>query len=152
MISLREITEENFYECIGMKVSEGQKSFVADNTYSLAEAWLYPKNARPFSIYYDETMVGFLMLDVNFHWHGDKNTCYLWRLMIDENHQGKGYGKAATKLAVQYLKENINPEKIKTSFVPSNEVAEKIYKNLGFVPTGEVDDGEIVMELIIERK
>jgi len=147
MVILKEITEDNFSECIELKVSEDQKAFVASNVYSLAQAWLYPKNARPFAIYNDEIMVGFLMLDIDFHWYGDKNTCYLWRLMIDEKHQGKGYGKVAVKSAIEYLKENISPEKLKTSFVPGNDVVEKLYKSLGFIATGEIDGDEIVMEL-----
>jgi len=147
MIRLQEITEANFSECINLKVSEEQQTFVASNVKSLAQAWLYPNNARPFSIYDDETMVGFLMVDIDFHWHGDKNTAYLWRLMIDEKHQGKGYGKAAVQLAIKYLEENTNPDKIKTAYVPSNESAKRLYESLGFIVNGEVDDGEIVMEL-----
>jgi len=147
MIKLKEINEDNFSGCIELKVSENQKTFVASNVYSLAQAWLYPQNARPFSIYDDENMVGFLMLDIDFHWYGDKNTCYLWRLMIDEKYQRKGYGKAAVQSAIQYLKDNINPDKIKTAFVPGNEAAEMLYKSLGFIANGEIDGDEIVMEL-----
>ena len=147
MVMLKEITEENFSECINLKVFEEQLNFVASNVKSLAQAWLYPNNARPFAIYNDENMVGFLMLDIDFHWHGDKNTAYLWRLMIDEKYQGKGYGKVATQLAIDYLKDNINPDKIKTAYVPNNESARKLYESIGFAVNGEIDDGEIVMEL-----
>jgi len=148
---LKEITGDNFSECINLKVSEEQQTFVASNVKSLAQAWLYLNNARPFSIYDGENMVGFLMVDIDFHWHGDKNTVYLWRLMIDEKCQGKGYGKAAVQLAIKYLKENINPDKIKTAYVPGNESAKKLYESLGFVVNGEIDDGEIVMELNLRR-
>ena len=151
MIMLKEITEDNFSECINLKVSEEQQTFVASNVKSLAQAWLYPNNARPFSIYDGETMVGFLMVDIDFHWHGDKNTAYLWRLMVDEKHQGKGYGKSAVQLALKYLEESINPDKIKTAYVPGNESAKKLYESLGFVVNGEIDDGEIVMELNLRR-
>jgi len=147
MITLKEITEDNFSECINLKVSQEQQTFVASNVKSLAQAWLYPNNARPFSIYDGVNMVGFLMVDIDFHWHGDKNTAYLWRLMIDEIHQGKGYGKAAAQLAIDYLKEAVNPDKIKTAYVPGNEAAKKLYESLGFAVNGEIDDGEIVMEL-----
>jgi len=149
---LKEITEDNFSECINLKVSEEQKTFVASNVKSLAQAWLYPQNARPFSIYDGENMVGFLMVDIDFHWYGDKNTAYLWRLMIDEKYQGRGYGKAAAQLAVDYLKVNVNPDKIKTAFVPGNEGARKLYESLGFIVNGEVDDGEIVMELNLQTE
>ena len=147
MVTLKEITEENFGTCTELKVAEEQKTFVASNLYSLAQAWLYPKNARPFAIYDDESMVGFLMIDIDFHWYGDKSTCYLWRLMIDEKHQGKGYGKAAVQLAIQYIGETVNPDKIKTAFVPGNEIAQKLYRSVGFAPNGDIDGDEVVMEL-----
>ena len=147
MVTLREITENNFDECIHLEVEDNQKSFVARNTYSLAQAWLYPANARPFSIYHDDAAVGFLMLDIDCHNDGSKRACGLWRLMIDKKYQGRGYGKAAMRLAITYVTENLAPEEMRTSFVPGNETAEKLYKSLGFVATGELDDGEIVMVL-----
>jgi diamine N-acetyltransferase len=152
MIKLKEINEDNFSACIKLNVAENQKSFVASNVYSLAQAWLYPENARPFSIYDDEIMVGFLMLDIDFHWYGEKNVCYLWRLMIDENYQGKGYGKKALQLAIEYIKKNVKPDKIKTSFVPGNEAAEKLYISTGFKANGEKDGDEIVLVIDLASK
>jgi diamine N-acetyltransferase len=62
MITLRAITKENYSECLNLNVLDEQKSFVASNTYSLAQAWVYYKTAYPFAIYSDETMVGFIMM------------------------------------------------------------------------------------------
>jgi len=59
MITIKEINENNFNECLKLEVDDNQKNFVAKNMYSLAQAWLYPENARPFVIYNDDTMVGF---------------------------------------------------------------------------------------------
>ena len=30
------------------------------------------------------------------------------------------------------------------SYIPDNDIAERLYARVGFVPTGEVEDGEIV--------
>jgi len=60
MKSLREITMENFHNCLDLKVNEDQKNFVASNMYSLAEAKADGVSV-PLAIYDDETMVGFVM-------------------------------------------------------------------------------------------
>ena len=147
MVELKEINEDNFNKCLKLKVDGNQKSFVAENSYSLAQAWLYPKNARPFAIYNGDEIIGFMMLDIDYHCDGSQRTCGLWRLMIDEKHQGKGYGKAAMQSVIDYVKKTFNPKEFRTSIVPGNEIAENLYKNLGFMPTGEMDGGEIVMLL-----
>jgi len=143
MITLKEITEDNFDICVKLEVNETQKNFVANNTRSLAHAWLYNDYAHPFAIYNDNEMVGFIM----FHVDKDKKKCFLWRLMVDKNHQGKGYGKEALSKAIEHFRKTLNPNEIGTGVVPGNEYAEKLYKSLGFVFTGEIDDGEHVMAL-----
>ena len=52
MIRFRAITEENFDCIIRMKRPPGE-GFVADNSYSLAQAWLYRSagDVFPFAIY-----------------------------------------------------------------------------------------------------
>jgi diamine N-acetyltransferase len=142
---LKQITEDNFSECLNLKVEESQEDFVASNIYSLAQAWLYPNNARPFAIYNDEEMVGFLMLDIDCDCDGTRKTSGLWRLMMDKNHQNKGYGKAALEEAIKHIISEYNPETFRTSVVPGNDAAEKLYRNLGFEPNGEYDDDEMVM-------
>jgi len=47
---LREITQKNFKECIRLKVAPDQESYVADNTYSLAQTKVNPL-LTPLAIY-----------------------------------------------------------------------------------------------------
>jgi Acetyltransferases len=147
MIMLKKIAEDNFNECVKMEVEENQKSFVANNTYSLAQAWLYQENAEPFAIYNDEEMVGFVMLDTDYNGGAANGICDLWRLMIDKKHQKKGYGKAAMHAVISYAKEELHSEKMRTSVVQGNTGAENLYMGLGFVPNGEMDGDERVMIL-----
>lgn len=144
---MREITEDIFQDCLNLTVEESQSRFVAGNLYSLAQAWLYPKNARPFAICDGDTPVGFLMLDKDVNCDGTSQVCGLWRLMVDKKHQGKGYGRTGLLALLAHVKKAYSPKKIQTSYVPGNERAAGLYKSLGFVETGAVDDGEIVMEL-----
>jgi len=147
MITLREITSDDMFdECLELKVKKEQREHCASNTHSLAEAWLSYSTYRPFCIYKDETMVGFVMLDCD---EAEKE-CGIWRIMIDEKYQGKGYGKEAMKIVLEDIKKNLVFEDIFLYVKPDNEIAIKIYKDLGFYIEGEIGeyvDGEYLMLL-----
>ena len=143
IIELRKIDKENFEECIGLKVTEIQDEYVASNVYSLAQAWVSGGNAYPFAIYADGGMVGFVMMG----YYAEKKIYDIWRFMIDKRFQGRGYGKEALGLAVSWLREKFDPEEIFLSFVPGNDVAERMYYKAGFRKTGEMDDDELIMRL-----
>lgn len=145
-VSLREITPENFKECISLKVADVQKNFVAPNVTSIAQSKIYPTHL-PFAIYDGDQMVGFVMYGLDT----DDNQFYLGRLMIDEKFQGKGYGKAATLAVIEELKKNDDCKEIYLSFVPENTNAERLYKSVGFERTGKLNGDEIVMRYVIER-
>jgi len=147
MVILREITGENYEECLSLQVQDDQKGFVASNMKSLAEAWVFHEVARPFAIYNDDTMVGFLMVDTDPNLEGTNDLCFLWRFMIDAKHQGCGYGKAAMIEVINYVKTNFNPKTFETSVVPENVGAEKLYNSFGFIPNGKYDGGEKVLVL-----
>ena len=144
MVTLRKIDEDNFFPVMHLKVAEAQANFVAPNVWSVAQAWLAGERARPFAIYDDETLVGFFMASVDL----EKNEYDVWRLMIDQQFQGKGYGRQALRLAIDYLKGE-GAKEILLSYEPENETAGKLYASEGFVLTGEVDEGELVAKLVI---
>ena len=62
MVVLREITKENYEECLNLNIADSQKNFVSSTAHSLAQAWVYYNTAFPFAIYVDDVMVGFIML------------------------------------------------------------------------------------------
>ena len=145
MVELRKITRDNFKECAKLKVAASQTEFVASSLYSLAEAWLNYNTAFPFAIYADDIMVGFIMLG----YYETKNCYNIWRLLIDESYQGKGYGKEALLLGIRYLVDTYKVETVYLSFVPGNTIAENLYLSIGFKPNGEMSGDEIVMCLQI---
>ena len=145
MVELRKINKDNYAECLDLKVSDEQKTFVAPNVYSLAQAWVFYDTAYPFAIYADNTMVGFVMMG----YFAEKDLYDIWRFMIDERYQKKGYGKAALLLSIEYLSKEFNVNDIFLSFEPNNVIAEKLYSSVGFKRTGEIEDGEVVMRLTI---
>ena len=145
MITLRDITEENFRECIQLSVKEEQKGFVAPNVRSLAQAWLHYDYAHPYAIYNDETMIGFVMLGYG----ADDSECFLWRYMIDQRYQNQGLGKRAMDAVMEHIKAREQFTGIALSYEPENHVADKLYRSFGFMPTGKMIDGEIAMSLDI---
>lgn len=66
MIKLEIITEDNFEECVGLKVLDSQSGYLASNAYSLSEAYALTNHSlnipMPFAIYNKETMVGFALV------------------------------------------------------------------------------------------
>ena len=71
---------------------------------------------------------------------------WLWRFMIGEKYQGRGYGKEALKLIISYFREN-GASNIRLSTKESNVNAIHLYQSFGFAPNGDMNDGEIVFEL-----
>ena len=65
----------------------------------------------------------------------------LWKFLIDKEQQGKGYGKEALKQGITYLKECFDAKEIYTGVSLGNEAAKGLYKSLGFVETGLIEDG-----------
>ncbi len=141
-ITLQPLTKENWEAAIKLHVRKDQRKFVSSNVYSIAEAHYYPE-LTPMGIYAGETMVGFLMYGLE----PEKNRWWLVRLMIDEHHQGKGYGRAAVRQVIQMMRQNPGCDRIYLSYEPENITAEMLYKSFGFRATGEIEDGEKVVVL-----
>ena len=115
-LRLEKINDNNFYEVLKLRVSKEQKGFVAQNVYSIVHAYLAlinGKQAFPFGIFKGKKAVGFLMIgydvmgekqkqDPNCGWF-IKDSYIIWRLMIDKKYQGRGYGKQAVQLALDFI-------------------------------------------------
>jgi diamine N-acetyltransferase len=74
---------------------------------------------------------------------------WLWRLMIGATHQRQGIGTAALAAAVDEVRARGGTE-LYTSWVPGHNGPEPFYRQLGFLPTGEIDDDEIVARLALQ--
>ena len=143
-VTLREIDSDNVHAVIDLSVADSQTSFVAPNAVSLAEAFATTQ-VWVRAVYAGEEPVGFVMLSDD----DKKPRYYLWRFMIDEAHQGKGYGKRALGLVHDYVRTRPGGTQIFLSYVPAEGGPEGFYKAYGYVDTGRVEDGEreAVLEL-----
>ena len=141
-VTLRPITRDNLWAVVELKLHPGQEEFVADNIDSIANAYVEPTFV-PLAVYAGDELVGFAM----YGQHPHTGAWWVIRLMIDREHQGKGYGRAATEAVIELMAERVGCEEIVTSFVPANAAAAKLYASLGFRPTGEIEDGEPLVRL-----
>ena len=144
MLSLVEIDRHNYLSILDLGVSEEQRSFVASNTYSLAQAFVQPE-CVPLALYAENKPVGFAMYCID----ESDDEYWIYRLMIDQRHQGRGYGRAAMLLLIDRIRSEMGEERhrIYISFEPENKIAKSLYESLGFVPDGRVEYGEIVYRL-----
>ena len=146
-INLRIITEDNFIEALNLKLANGQERFVSNPIRSLAQAYVYRNQCQPFGIYKDDTMIGYVMVIYDY----DIPEYDIWHMMIDEKYQGKGYGSIAIKLCIDYIKSKpfgSSNDVILTCNI-DNSIAIHIYEKIGFKDTGERDDNELVMKLVV---
>jgi len=146
-VSLREISAEMVRPLHKLQVAESQKGFVAPNALSLAQA-LFSPEAWYRAIYCGEELAGFVMLaDESLRPEPpDEPVIDLWRFMIAAPFQGRGIGRAALKLVIEHARSK-GFETLLLSYVPGPGCPEPFYRGLGFVPNGQVNDVEIVMEL-----
>ena len=145
-IELQPVDQSNRTDCILLKVTKAQSEYIATNESSLKAAAEHPEVARPFVIYADGIAVGFTMFAFEPDYEDPDDRYWLWRFMIDETYQGKGYGKEALRQIISYFKEN-EAGNIRLSTKESNVNAIQLYQSFGFVPNGDRNDGEIVFEL-----
>lgn len=132
MISLRQITKENIDEVLSLRVNDEQKTFVSTNSESLAQAYVYRETAWPFAVYEDDALVGFIMMG----YYDVKQYYTLWKFMIDEKYQNKGYGRQALKLGIDFIKDKFGQVDIYTGVAVGNKVAKGLYESVGFADTG----------------
>ena len=154
MIRLEKITNQNVWKVCALRPFDSQKDFVAENVQSLAEACAtrnQGRNALPPAVYGEDVLIGFVMVGKGTVGNGEEsvlirdNYC-LWRLMIDRNFQGRGYGRQTVEAVLALVRTcPFGPaEKIWLSYEPENTRARDLYRRCGFAETGELCEGEII--------
>jgi len=145
MINFRKIDEDNFETIVRMKNPDAA-CFVADNCYSLAQAWLYRDNGDvfPFAIYDDDVPVGFMLLEEDI----DERKLMLWRIMFPPENCRKGFGTAAVRLIIDLARESGKYDGLYLDCHEENAAAMGLYKKLGFEPTGDINHGDIEMRIV----
>ncbi|MEC0204387.1 GNAT family N-acetyltransferase [Paenibacillus lautus] len=156
MITLRKITLENRRAIFNLEVSEDQRRFVASNLSSVASCYVLATNEGhpfPFAIYADEQPVGFVMITYRITGYdlptiADDSYCIL-RLMIDKQHQNRGYGREAMKKILEFIR-TFPAGPAQFCWIPykaENAAAKKLYESYGFRDNGEIIENEQITVL-----
>lgn len=142
-VHLEKITWDNYYAITKLRVTKEQRNYVAENKWSLVHAYVGLSNGSPvpfpFGIYLGKKPIGFVMVGYNGYEEGEpeyfKNTYFVWRFMIDKRWQGKGYGRQAFQMTLDFIRTYpCGPSDLCwLSYEPENEAAKKLYASFGFM-------------------
>lgn len=153
-LTLRQISSDNLEAVLALRTTPEQERFISTVADSIEEAGEHPEgNPWYRAVYADERPVGFVMLswdvqpqppDINGPW-------FLWKLLIDHRHQGRGHGREVVRQVVELVCDHGGVELL-TSHVPGDAGPAGFYARLGFVPTGDLDpEGEVILRLDLTR-
>ena len=149
-VTLSEIRPDIEDAVLALRVSPAQDRFVSGVARSLIDAATEPEG-KPWirAVLADGIPVGFVMVSWDVVpvpgrlW----GPYYLWRLLVDARHQGRGYGTAAVRLVADAVRAG-GGDTLFTSCGQGEGSPQPFYEALGFVPTGEVDShGEVHLAL-----
>lgn len=154
MITLKEVSKQNWLDIVRLSSAEDQRNKVfektiASNCLSLAQASI-EENWTVKAIFQNETPIGFTMYGYSKELSGYE----ICRIMIDYKFQGNGYGKQALLLVLKEMVNHFNCDEIFITFVPENEIAKQLYLSVGFKDTGNVIkalENELIFSLKVKE-
>lgn len=145
-LELAPITHTNVRAALRLTTHRSQRRFVAPMEQSIADAYApAPYHGEPVVpwlrlVSADEELVGFVMLAEPSR-RGRETV--VWRLLIDRMYQRRGIGRLVLDVVAERARAWGSPS-LATSWVPGPGSPERFYRSTGFVPTGEIDDDEVV--------
>lgn len=153
-VELRDIvTAADREAALALRVAPGQEEFVSSVETSFLDAERYPEAVARFWAAYDgDEIVGFAMISDGIPedaLEADPTLVgpfFLWRLLIDERYQRRGYGTAAVDAVVEYVRSR-GGDHLLVSYSAGEGNPGPFYERYGFVPTDRVVEGERVLRL-----
>lgn len=149
-IELREITDANREAVVAIHAGPAEGRFVSSVADSLEEAHETPEGSPWYrAVYENSEPVGFVMLSWNCVPRPPEiiGPWFLWKLIVDERHQGRGIGRAIVDEVVRLIRAE-GARELFTSHGIGADGPGGFYERLGFVPTGELDpEGERILRL-----
>lgn len=132
-----------WYATVQCRLKPGQEDYVNPAGFSIGRAYLHPEENIPCVIYHSSGRpIGYLVLRT---WASGKANS--WSYYLDAEEQGKGYGRAAARLAVQVLKAANPAARICLAVEADNCAAQRLYESLGFRRQEEKDGDDLIYAL-----
>ncbi len=140
-VTIERVRQEDHAQVIALYPHPHQQDYVASNEESLEEAEENPA-CVPFVIRAKGEPVGFAMYALD----EDDGNYWIYRLMINTRHQGKGYGCMALGQLLDLISKLPDCPFVVLGLHPENVGARKLYEQAGFRMTGEIIGGELIMK------
>jgi diamine N-acetyltransferase len=147
------VTDEDRAAVMGVRRGPGQDRYVSSVEESLAYADTEPRaKPRAWAVHDAASgdLVGFAMISDNLPEPMDDDLVgpyFLWKLLIDERFQHRGYGAATVDAVVDYVRTRPGAEILYTSCSDGPGSPRGFYLGYGFTDTGRVESGENVLAL-----
>lgn len=142
VVILRDVDASNWRAVAKVRTLPEQERFVAPATHYLSLS-AYGGEWHSLAIEANGEVVGHVMWAIDpadgSHWIGG--------LVIDAGSQRKGIGRATILVLIERFRADPNYRETRLSYMPDNGAAQ-LYRELGFVETGEMDEDEVVARLV----
>ncbi len=156
-VTLQPVTRANWRAAIQLRVLPEQQRFVSEYApiaaIALAKAYVGAMGWHwiPYAFYQREEMIGFVTLAYEDSYEDsseNKDQYWVFHFFIAAQYQGQGYGQAALKRLLEEVKAH-HPacQVLRLTVHPENLPAQHLYTKAGFLPTGELLEGEPVYQL-----
>ncbi|MBG9549027.1 GNAT family N-acetyltransferase [Cytobacillus firmus] len=132
-VKIEEVTADNWFDCCLLELSEEQRAYMEPNAVSIAQS-KFETALRPYVIYLEDKAVGFLMFNTCLE---EMDAYWIYRIMVDKEHQGRGIGKKATELMIAEMAKLPNAKKLAVGYHLENLGAHHLYASLGFADHGQ---------------
>lgn len=159
-VQLRDIvTEADRAAVLQLRRAPGQERFLGSMGSHFEDAIADAKACpRMWSVHDGEQLVGFVMISDGIPAEtlaADDDIIgpyYLWRLLVDEVYQARGYGVATIDAVVAYLRTRPGADILWTSCGRGDGTPQPFYEHYGFVATGEIKWDEVVLRLDLDER
>lgn len=146
-------TTEQLAAVMALRRGPGQEAYL-NSMEDIFEEMIEDARAKPhpWSVHDSSTgtVVGFTMISDNIPQPMDEDLVgpyFLWKLLIDERQQGRGYGAATLDAVVAYVSTRPGADVLFTSCADGPGSPRGFYLKYGFTDTGRIMWGENVLGL-----
>ena len=148
MVEFVKINEDNYEAVLRLKVTDEQNEgkFIAPNVRSIADAYLYREagDVFPYAVQDGNTVVGFVLLDED----EEEKELMIWRMMVDKDYQGQGYGRAIVEKVMKEFEADSRFDVLIADYVKGNEVMGALLRSMGFEEQEfDEENNEYVMKM-----
>ncbi|WP_445330469.1 GNAT family N-acetyltransferase [Streptomyces sp. GSL17-111] len=142
-VTLHEVGDANWRAVADVAPKDEQRAFIAALGARYLLLSLREDEWHSLAVCADGVVAGHVMWGFDpadgAHWIGG--------LLVDADHQGQGIGRAAVRTLTRWLGELPECRELRLSYHPANQASARLFESLGFTPTGEQEDEEIVAAL-----